>query len=256
MAARVTILGSGSGGNCAVVSSARVSLLVDAGFSRRETLRRMAAAGEDAAALAAILISHEHSDHVAGLPVLARKSSAPVFLTDRTRQALGAAGAELPRVELFRAGESFTIADIQVTPLTVPHDAADPVGFTFLIEGVKIALITDLGYVSENVRDALRGCACAIIESNHDREMLRQGPYPWEVKQRVLSRVGHLANDSLAEFLSEDFDGAAEHLVLAHLSESNNLPELARLSAEQALRRGAPRLHVARQDEPLPSFRF
>ena len=256
VAARVSILGSGSGGNCAVISSTATSIMVDAGFSRRETLRRLAALGESPERIAALLVSHEHNDHVAGLPVLARSLPCPVFVNEGTRAALGAAAAQLPRVEAFAAGRPFAIGDIEVSPISVPHDAADPVAFTFRVEGVKIGLITDLGYIPENVREAVRGCVCLVFESNHDLDMLKAGPYPWSLKQRVLSRVGHLSNDCLAAFLSDGFDGAAAHLVLAHLSQNNNLPELARLTAEQALGGGChrPQLHVASQDVPLPSI--
>jgi len=142
---------------------------------------------------------------------------------------------ELPKAEHFAAGRGFRVGDIEVMPFTIPHDAADPVGFTFRAEGIKVGLATDLGYLPVSVRDHLRGCSVLVIESNHDLEMLRSGPYPWSVKQRVMSRVGHLSNEALAEFFSNDYDGGAEYLVLAHLSEQNNHPERARAVAEQAL---------------------
>ena len=129
----------------------------------------------------------------------------------------------------------FSVGDIEVNPFTIPHDAADPVGFIFRAEGLKIGLATDLGYLPSNVKEHLRGCDVLMIESNHDLEMLRDGPYPWSVKQRVMSRVGHLSNEATAEFLEKNYDGGATYVVLAHLSESNNLPELARLAAERAL---------------------
>jgi phosphoribosyl 1,2-cyclic phosphodiesterase len=122
-----------------------------------------------------------------------------------------------------------------VLPFTIPHDAVDPVGFTFQAEGLKIGVATDLGYMPTSVRQHLRGCDILMIESNHDLEMLRGGPYPWSVKQRVMSRVGHLSNDALAEFLTSDYDGGAAYLILAHLSEQNNHPEIARGAAERAL---------------------
>jgi len=255
---RISILGSGSGGNCTLVSTERTHVLIDAGFSRRETLKRLALAGESIDAVDAILISHEHTDHINGLPRLASQWKSPVFLNARTRLALGATGEELPRVEPFVVGQTFTVGDITINSFTIPHDAADPVGFTFEAEGIKIALVTDLGYMPENVRDAVRGAHCLILESNHDLEMLKLGPYPWSLKQRVLSRVGHLSNDGLAEFLQGDFDGAAAHLVLAHLSENNNLPEVALLSAQQALERRPtpPQVQVAPQDRPLASIVF
>jgi phosphoribosyl 1,2-cyclic phosphodiesterase len=141
----------------------------------------------------------------------------------------------LPAVEYFHAGTQFSIGDIEITPFTIPHDAADPCGFVFESEGIRMALATDLGYMPPNVKAALRRIDVMLLESNHDLEMLRDGPYPWSVKQRVLSRVGHLSNHATAEFLEKDYDGGAMWIVLGHLSESNNAPELARLSAEQAL---------------------
>ena len=150
------------------------------------------------------------------------------------RDELGAI-PELPKSEHFAAGRGFRIGDIEVMPFTIPHDAIDPVGFTFRAEGIKVGFATDLGYMPVSVRDHLRGCSMLVIESNHDLEMLRSGPYPWSVKQRVMSRVGHLSNEALAEFFSNDYDGGAEYLVLAHLSEQNNHPERARAAAEQAL---------------------
>src|ERR1035437_4827832 len=127
------------------------------------------------------------------------------------------------------------MGDIVVSPFTIPHDATDPVGFVFGAEGVRMAVATDLGYIPPNVKAQLKGVDLLLLESNHDLEMLRDGPYPWAVKQRVLSRVGHLSNDATAEFLARDYDCAATWIVLAHLSESNNLPELARVTAERAL---------------------
>ncbi len=251
---RLTILGSGSGGNCALLATARTRILFDAGFSRRETRRRLALSGEELDGIAAIFVSHEHSDHVHGLARLSRETNAPVHLTERTHAALE--GPALPRVEYFRAGECVQIGEFAVTPFTIPHDAADPVAFTVRAEGVKLCLVTDLGYLPENVKDQLREADCLMLESNHDLEMLKVGPYPWAVKQRVMSRVGHLSNGTAGEYLAGDFDGRARFLVLAHLSENNNLPELARINAEQALaaRGVSPCLQIARQDQPLPAI--
>jgi phosphoribosyl 1,2-cyclic phosphodiesterase len=309
---RMTVLASGSKGNSTVISSSRTRVLVDAGLSCRELLRRMAIAGEDPSALDAILITHEHIDHVAGLAVLARKLRIPVFFTEPTHRAwvrmltprttmsyakwldhlqqekearavavaletadqlcgveeepalrsddpnaalelpieaepCDAESAEtlpvaaksdpafLPAVEYFRAGTNFSIGDIDITPFTIPHDAADPCGFVFENEGVRMALATDLGYMPPNVKQAIARSDVLLLESNHDLEMLRDGPYPWSVKQRVLSRVGHLSNSATAEYLMRDYDGGAAYIVLGHLSESNNIPELARLAAEQAI---------------------
>jgi phosphoribosyl 1,2-cyclic phosphodiesterase len=242
MAVSVSILASGSRGNTAVVESSRTRILVDAGISCRETFKRMKLAGLDPRTLSAILITHEHSDHVYGLATLARKLDVPVFMTGATHQAWARSlrddAGQLPklaRLEIFFAGRSFQIADVTVTPFTIPHDAADPVGFTFRAEGAKIAIATDLGYMPASVCDQLRRCDVLVLESNHDVEMLRVGPYPWSVKQRVMSRVGHLSNDSLAQFFAKEYDGGASYIVLAHLSEQNNHPEVARRVAEEAL---------------------
>ena len=312
----MTVLASGSKGNSTVVASGSTRILVDAGLSCRESLRRMALAGEDAAELNAILITHEHVDHIAGLAVLARKLRIPVFFTEQThrawvrmltprktmsyakwmdkmqqekeaRAALVAAQVEtdtlveekppvdelspaeearpaaksdpafLPAVEYFRAGQNFCIGDIDVNPFTIPHDAADPCGFVFHArqESIRMAIATDLGYIPPNVKLALRNVDVLLLESNHDLEMLKDGPYPWSVKQRVLSRVGHLSNHAAAEFLLRDYDGSAHTIVLGHLSESNNLPELARLAAEQAISTRMTllgnRVVLAAQDAPL-----
>jgi phosphoribosyl 1,2-cyclic phosphodiesterase len=317
---RMTVLASGSKGNSTVISSSRTRVLVDAGLSCRELIRRMNLTGEDPSALDAILITHEHQDHVAGLGVLARRLGIPVYfsesthrawvrmLTPRTTMSYGAwldhiqrekearanaaAASEpvpgicdsmsaaveapddgiqdpdeveptrtrpdptsLPAVEYFRSGCPFSIGDINVMPFTIPHDAADPCGFVFSAEGVRMALATDLGYMPPNVKAALKRIDVLLLESNHDLEMLKDGPYPWSVKQRVLSRVGHLSNLATAEFLERDYDGSATYIVLGHLSESNNAPELARLAAEQALSNHPTllgnRILLAEQASPL-----
>ena len=273
---RMTVLASGSRGNTAILSSSGTSILIDAGISCRETLRRMLRAGEDPKQLSAIVITHEHQDHVSGLGVLARKLKIPVYITGHTHQewqrwvrgpATGQKElyqdndkAHLDCCEHFRAGEKFQIGDIEILPFTIPHDAADPVGFIFRTEGLKIGMATDLGYMTANIKMHLRGCDALVIESNHDLEMLRGGPYPWSIKQRVMSRVGHLSNDSLAEFFSSDYDGGAAYVVLAHLSEANNHPELALQSAERALGGRLNliqnRLVLASQTEPMEAIRF
>ncbi len=259
----MTVLASGSRGNCTVLSSSGASVLVDAGISCRETIKRMRDSGEDPHKLKAIVISHEHNDHVAGLQVLARKLQIPVYITEATyhswrRCTKDPEGkpAKLERREHFQPGRSFNVGDITVTPFTIPHDAADPCGFTFKACGVKIGLVTDLGYLPPNVKENLRGCDGLMIESNHDLEMLRNGPYPWMVKQRVMSRVGHLSNSALGEFFENEYDGQAAFLVLAHLSEHNNHPELARDSATRALTGKvnlfqSTSITLARQDKPL-----
>ena len=381
----MTVLASGSKGNATIVAAGATRLLVDAGLSCRELLRRMALSGEDPAALTAILITHEHLDHVAGLSVLARRLGIPVFFTEATHRAwtrmmtprkrttyaqwleglrqeraarqgeiavgeiavgacdhlpahrlavaaaassmrISAVGtvavtaaqvatpiapatftliahaepqteafgpetgesqpgeldssefegyepepcepessralaridpAFLPAVEYFQAGRRFSIGELDINPFTLPHDAADPCGFVFHArsETLRMAVATDLGYMPPNVKLALREVDVLLLESNHDLEMLRDGPYPWSLKQRVLSRVGHLSNAAAAEFLTRDYDGGAHTIVLGHLSEQNNLPDLARFAAEQAigdrLSLLGNRIVLALQDEPL-----
>jgi phosphoribosyl 1,2-cyclic phosphodiesterase len=198
--------------------------------------------------------------------VLARKLKVPVFMTGSTHQAWSKAvhdaDGENPAVNLetFSSGRKFHIGDIEVMPFTIPHDAADPVGFTFRVEGVKVGFVTDLGYLPASVRDHLRHCDVLVLESNHDVEMLRVGPYPWVVKQRVMSRVGHLSNEALAEFFASDYDGEAAFVVLAHLSEQNNHPEIARGAAEKALAGQRTllrnRVMLAEQSEPLEPIRL
>jgi phosphoribosyl 1,2-cyclic phosphodiesterase len=164
----------------------------------------------------------------------------------------------LPGVEYFQAGSCFSIGDIAVTPFTIPHDAADPCGFVFTAEGIRLAIATDLGYMPSNVKMHLQRCDVLMLESNHDVEMLRDGPYPWSVKQRVMSRVGHLSNDAASKFLERTYDGHATYVILAHLSESNNLPALARISAERALQNRMSllgnKLILARQSEPIEAI--
>lgn len=360
---RFTVLASGSKGNCTVLTGGRTKILVDAGLSCREVFRRMKLAGEDPVALDAIVVTHDHQDHVNGLALTARKLGIPVYFTEGTHRAwvrwlsprrqmtyaqwlelyrkqpagqtdasgegatrlatestsvavetcsvaafspasagepapsagnsespggvcasalddpaecaASAVAVEtrtsgnsparddltwLPAVEYFQPGQPFAIGDIDVNPFTVPHDAADPVGFVFTSEGVRLGYATDLGYIPPNVKEQLRRLDLLLLESNHDLEMLRDGPYPWQVKQRVLSRVGHLSNEAASQFLAEDYDGHAKWIILAHLSESNNLPDLARVAAERALT-GQPsllgnHLLIARQHEPLSSIDF
>ena len=254
----MAVLGSGSSGNSTFLATERVRLLIDAGLSGRETLRRMARIGETLESLDAILITHEHSDHINGLARIAALAKAPVYISSLTRGALPPQ-TKLPAVESFQPGCRFEIGDIAVEPFTIPHDAVDPVAFRFTAEGVRVAVVTDLGYMPQNVRHYLHGCHGMILESNHDLEMLRSGPYPWYVKQRVMSREGHLSNSALGKFLREEFDREARVLVLAHLSEQNNHPEIARLEADSALKElGSDKttLAVSSQTEPTEVFWF
>lgn len=259
MSVRICVLGSGSRGNSTWIATETTCLLVDAGFSKKETYARLAAVGERAERCAGIVISHEHVDHISGLRKLARDLKVPVWISDATHDAIRWDG-KITCFEHFSPGRKFAVGDLEVTPFLIPHDAVEPVAFTVEAQGIKIGVVTDLGYIPDLVKHHVRGCHCLVWESNHDLDMLKVGPYPWFVKQRVMSRHGHLSNRATAQFLSEEFDGAAQVLVLAHLSETNNHPEIARLTAVEALGQrpsgGAPELHLATQNEPTRVFQF
>ncbi|MGQ9634974.1 MAG: MBL fold metallo-hydrolase [Bryobacteraceae bacterium] len=231
---KICVLASGSSGNATLVAAGRTRILVDAGLSLKELTRRLTAIGEDPGKLDAVLVSHEHSDHVSGLRVLVSRHAVPVFLTHKTAPVIDW-GEVKPAVEIFQAGARFSIGDIEVSSFTVPHDAVDPVAFAFRAEGVRIGLVTDLGYLPESVKYQMQGADFLILESNHDLEMLKVGPYPWAVKQRVMSRNGHLSNDVVSEFIRQELDSCTATLVLGHISENNNHPELVRLAALKAL---------------------
>lgn len=222
---------------------------MDAGLSRREITRRLAAIGEDVAALDAILVTHEHCDHTTGLCATSRAGnrSIPIYLTRGTTQFVEW-GENPPVREAFQAGCGFTIGDFDIASFTIPHDAADPVGYTLTAHGIKVGIATDLGYIPDSLRMHLRETDFLLLESNHDLEMLRVGPYPWSVKQRVMSRRGHLSNEAAADFIGNDLDCRISTVVLGHISEHNNHPELVRNLAARALSIRAlfaPRLVVA-----------
>jgi phosphoribosyl 1,2-cyclic phosphodiesterase len=241
---RISILASGSSGNLTLLESERTRILVDAGLGKRETLARLAAVERQFDDLDAVLITHEHTDHCNGLPQVLGLWKAPLYVTEPTMGALERIlpetfGKRLRGVESIQPGQRFSIGDIDVHAFAIPHDAIDPIGFTFRTNGTKVAICTDLGYMPELVKVHLRETDCLILESNHDLDMLKVGPYPWVVKQRVLSRTGHLSNHAVSEFLSDPdgFDARARYVVLAHMSQENNNPDLVLLSAEEALGR-------------------
>ena len=248
-------MASSSGGNSALVSAGDTRILVDAGLSRKETFDRLVAAGADPESLTAILITHEHSDHVAGLPAIAKKLDIPVYISRLTAPAI-AWGDYIPKLELFQAGSNFPIGCVDVASFTVPHDAADPVGFSFAAEGIKISVATDLGYLPDSVRFQLRDSDALLLEANHDLEMLKVGPYPWSVKQRVMGRMGHLSNDVACNFIRDEIDARTSTIILGHLSEHNNHPEIVRLMATQALDGGSlfTRLVIAEAGKPTEAF--
>ncbi|PYS38496.1 MAG: MBL fold metallo-hydrolase [Acidobacteria bacterium] len=253
---KISVLGSGSTGNSVLLVANGTRVLVDAGLSAKETARRMSMLGEDPNSLDGILITHEHGDHAGGLRVLVKDLDCPVFMSARTREAyicesrrVGIASDEpRRRAEALKnrlieidSGRAFRIGEIDFHPFTVPHDAVDNFGFTATHGGVKVATVMDFGHITTLITERLRGCAAIVIESNHSRDMLKTVEhYPWELKQRILSRLGHLSNEDVAEWLLDGFDGQARHLVLAHLSQRANNPYLAKITAETALRERAP----------------
>ena len=233
---KICILASSSAGNSLFLGTERTRILIDAGISRRELAKRLAAIGEDAAQLDAVLLTHEHCDHTCGLSTLVKLSGGrlPVYLTRSTAPCLEW-GEVRPVLETFQAGCGFTIGDFDVASFTIPHDAADPVGYTLRAQGVKVALATDLGYLPDSLRVHFRDTDVLVLESNHDLEMLRVGPYPWSVKQRVMSRRGHLSNEVAAGFIRQELDTRVSTLILGHISEHNNHPELVRKMGIEAL---------------------
>lgn len=263
---RVCTLASGSKGNCIFIegrstgvegrqpgSSARsTKILVDAGLSLRETKARLNAVGVKPEEISAVIISHDHRDHVQGLGPLARGLGIPVYITEKTWKIVRPWQGNGYKVTEFEAGTAFEIGGITVEPFSTPHDAADPVGFCFYAGNVKLGLATDLGYATRLVAERLKDCNLLLLESNHDPAMLKDGPYPWPLKQRVAGKEGHLSNEDSAALLSALIHSGLKHVTLAHISQTNNLPRLAYQCAREALVRyscdGEIGIGVAGQD--------
>jgi phosphoribosyl 1,2-cyclic phosphodiesterase len=258
---RICILSSGSSGNATLLVAGDTRVLVDCGLSGRETLKRLHAIGADPTKLDGVVITHEHGDHARGLSALAKAINVPVYIADATLEAckLGEKQQLIRRGETISSSQDFQIGAFHFSPFAVPHDAADPLAFTVAADGIKLGMAVDLGYINALAAERFRGADVLIIEANYELEMLRACTfYPWALKQRILGRTGHTSNDEMARFLREDFDGKAEHIVLAHLSQNTNHPEIARLAAIQALQERAPllsanaeqRVRVARYNAP------
>ncbi len=275
---KFTVLGSGSTGNAVLISTDRTNVLVDAGLSAREILRRLAIVGVDPGELDAVVITHEHSDHVGGLRVLLRSVRCPVYISGSTEDAYywtraGGQNGESEstkrrdalkaRTVAIESSEDFRIGDIDFEPFSVPHDAVDNFGFVAKADGVRIATLMDFGCFTTLIKEKLDGCHAIVVESNHSRDMLRTcGVYTWDLKQRIASKHGHLSNEDLADWLTNDFDGSASQIVLAHLSQRANEPHLARLTAETAIRMRAPlfqsttQVTLSTHKEPTEWFQF
>ncbi len=275
---KFTVLGSGSTGNAILIATDRTRVLVDAGLSCREMVKRLAAVGVDTCDLDAILITHEHTDHVGGLRNLLAKVQCSVYISGATQDAYY--GASRPngngkdesvkrrealdgRAVEIGSDREFRIGDIDFEPFTVPHDAADNFGFVAKSDGVRVATLTDFGHITGSMKARLKGCDGIIIESNHSRDMLRTcSVYSWSLKQRIAGRHGHLSNEDLADWLQHDFDGTARDIVLAHLSQRANDVLLARITAETALKMRPPlfqtetKVTLSSHREPTQWFEF
>ena len=227
---KLSLLASGSKGNAVYLESGETRLLIDAGLSAVEIIRRLAIIGVDPSTLHAILISHDHSDHTRGAGTLARKLKLPLLASQPTRQAAAAVVKKCDAVE-FESGYSFSYRDLLIDPFPITHDAADPVGFSIESREGRIGFATDLGIVTRLVTEKLKNCRMLVIEANHDEEMLMNGPYPWHLKQRIKSRHGHISNSESMLLLEDILHDRLEGVFLAHLSEANNDPQLPQSAA-------------------------
>ncbi|RJS94893.1 MBL fold metallo-hydrolase [Salinisphaera sp. Q1T1-3] len=246
---RFALLGSGSKGNALVVECGSTRLLVDCGFSAREIERRLARLSLTPADIDAIVITHEHDDHWKGVSRFSRAHDLPVWLTPGTRAAKNADA--LAATELYSPHEPFAVGDIELFPYPVPHDAREPAQLVIGNGDKRLGILSDIGVVTPHVRGMVDACDALVIESNHDPALLAGGPYPPALKARVAGRLGHLSNQQAAELLSDIDTRALQHVVVAHLSESNNRPELARAALAEALACSPDWVHVAHQREGL-----
>lgn len=244
---RVCVLASGSKGNAIWIADDRTQILFDAGLSGIEIQRRCLSRGLDPAKLNAIIVSHEHTDHIQGVGILSRRFFLPIYISPRTAKTAGHLLGKVPDLRHFNCGTPFSVNTLVVSPFSIPHDAEDPAGFTINANGIKIGIATDLGVATAMVKERLKACHVLVLEANHDPEMLIKGPYPWPLKQRIQSRTGHLSNADSRKLLSDLKHEGLQHVVLAHLSETNNTPEKAKGEVSQALNGSHTQLHIASQ---------
>jgi phosphoribosyl 1,2-cyclic phosphodiesterase len=258
VAVQLTILGSGSAGNCAYLETAETRLLIDAGFSPRQIRLRLAAIGRAPESLNGILITHEHSDHIRGLAGIAHKLHIPVYCNRDTKDAMESLLNARFDCCLFATGASFEIGDVLVDTFAVPHDAIDPVGFLLRTPAGNIGFATDLGHVTKLVSERVRAAQVLVLEANHDVKMLQEcARRPWSLKQRILGRHGHLSNDAAADAAAEIMSANLRRLYLAHLSRECNIPELARRVVNDRLQKiGATHvsLELTSQSQTCPTF--
>jgi phosphoribosyl 1,2-cyclic phosphodiesterase len=228
---------SGSSGNALFIGTEKTKLLIDAGLSGKKILEALCSIGENPAELSAILISHEHVDHVRGAGIVSRKQNIPIYANESTWQAMeyGLGPVKLENRVSFCTGEEFEIGDICVRPFSIPHDAAEPVGFNFFAQGKRVTTATDIGHMNEELLAYIEGNDLVLLESNHDIEMLRVGPYPWSLKKRILGDHGHLSNENAAKVITYLAEKGCRRFILGHLSNENNFPELAYQTTYNAL---------------------
>jgi phosphoribosyl 1,2-cyclic phosphodiesterase len=246
---RFASLGSGSRGNATLVEAGTTLVLIDCGFSCRETERRLARLGRSPAELSALLVTHEHGDHVRGIPLLARKYDLPVWMTRGTQRMLR--DGDLPVVHPVDIHSDISIGALQVRPFAVPHDAREPCQFVFEDGEHRFGMLTDTGRMTPHILDCLDACDALLLECNHDAEMLAVGPYSAALKQRVGGPLGHLSNAQAGSLLSQLDTSRLQHLVAAHLSDKNNRPALAQAALATALDCETDWIGIADQEEGL-----
>jgi phosphoribosyl 1,2-cyclic phosphodiesterase len=250
---------SGSRGNCALVWHKNTYILIDAGISMRRIVNNLKKLGLEAGQITSILITHEHTDHISGLPMLMKHFKIPMFASGGTARSIARRGV-LPDgyISVFETGRTFGVGDMEICSFETPHDTAESVGFTLSAGGRKLAFTTDLGHVSPKVEQAVMGCDTVVLESNHDIEMLKAGSYPYMTKVRILGKRGHLSNDAGGEFASRLVEGGTKKIMLAHLSRDNNTSELAFSTVsgkllEAGIKTGSDmELHIAPANEMSP----
>lgn len=247
---RFASLGSGSQGNAMVVEAQCTRLLLDCGFGLAETVARLARLGLDPADIAAIVVTHEHDDHLGGVARLARRHDIPVWLTPGTLAGFQDLFAET-EVRLIHNYEIFEVGALQVQPFPVPHDAREPAQYVFSDGARRLGVLTDVGCSTRHIEAMLSGCDALVLECNHDAQMLRASNYPQKVRERIAGRFGHLDNAAAAELLRGLDSGKLAHLVAAHLSQQNNRPELARRALADAMNCSPEWIAIAYQDEGL-----
>ena len=243
-------LASGSRGNSVYVCGGDSAILMDAGLSGIELKRRLAARGLSPDSLKAVVVSHEHTDHVKGAGIMSRRYNIPLYINKKTYDAAAQKLGQVNDIRYFECGCPFEISGLKINPFSISHDAVDTAGFTLSYKGIKLGIATDLGVATNLVKEHFKGCSGLYIEANHDPDMLHKGPYPWYLKQRIKSRLGHLSNYDSGRLLCEVKNGCLKNVILAHLSEENNHPDIALQTVHNVLGTPDIDIDVAMPHEP------